>query len=153
VADLGSGGGYFTFRLARAVGPSGKVYAVDVDNGLLEYVAKRAQDEGLANVSVIHAKYDDPLLPRDGVDRLFTCNTYHHLENRVVYFRNAQKYTRPGGHVAIIELAGKGWFDSWFGHWTSSETIRDEMEAAGYKFEQQFDFLPRQFLTFSRPPQ
>ncbi len=146
VADLGSGAGYFTFRLARAVGPTGHVYAVDVDKGLLEYTEERAHDEGFANVSAILARYEDPLLPTDGVDMIFTSNTYHHLENRVAYFRKARKYLRPGGRVAIIELAGKGWFDSWFGHWTSSETIRAEMEAAGYRLQHEFTFLPRQFF-------
>jgi len=152
VADLGSGGGYFTFRLAKAVGPSGHVYAVDVDEGLNAYIAGRARDEGFNNVDVILAKYDDPLLPAAGVDLVFTSDTYHHLENRVAYFRNARKYLRPGGRVAIIEFAGKGWFDSWFGHWTPSETIRTEMEAAGYRLQQEFTFLPRQFfLVFATP--
>jgi arsenite methyltransferase len=146
VADLGSGGGYFTFRLAKAVGPTGHVYAVDVDQGLIDYIADRARDEGADNISVILAKYEDPLLPEGGVDLIFTSNTYHHLEERVVYFRNARKYLRPEGRVAIIELAGKGWFDSWFGHWTSSETIRAEMEAAGYHLQHEYTFLPRQFF-------
>jgi hypothetical protein len=48
--------------------------------------------------------------------------------------------------VAIVELAGKGWFDSWFGHWTSSETIRAEMEAAGCRLQREYTFLPRQFF-------
>jgi predicted methyltransferase len=146
VADLGSGGGYFTFRLAKAVGPSGHVYAVDVDEGLLDYIARRARDESADNVSIILAKYEDPLLPEDGVDFVFTSNTYHHLEDRIVYFRNALKYLRTGGRVAIVEHAGKGWFDRWFGHWTSSETIRAEMEAAGYRLQREFTFLPRQFF-------
>ena len=145
VADLGAGGGYFTFRLAKAVGPSGHVYAVDVDKGLLDYIAGRAR-EGADNVSVILAKYEDPLLPEGAVDLIFTSNTYHHLEDRVVYFRNAHKYLRTGGRVAIIEHAGKGWFDRWFGHWTSSETIRAEMEEAGYRLQHEFTFLPRQFF-------
>ncbi len=150
VADLGSGGGYFTFRLAKAIGPSGRVYAIDVDAGLNDYVAARAREDGLDNVAVILAKYDDPLLPEGGVDLLFTSNTYHHIEHRAAYFSNARKYLRPGGRVAIVEYAGKGWFDSWFGHYTSSETIRGEMEAAGYRLQQEFDFLPRQhFLVFA----
>ena len=153
VADLGSGGGYFTFRLARAVGSSGKVFAVDVDRGMTDYVATRARGEGVANVEVILAKYDDPLLPESGVDLLFTCNTYHHLENRAAYFRNLRKYLRPGARVAIIDHAGKGWFDKWFGHFTPSETIRSDMEAAGYRLEHAYDFLPRQhFLVFALPP-
>jgi arsenite methyltransferase len=150
VADLGSGGGYFTFRLAQDVGPKGHVYAVDVDQGLLDYIAGRARDEDLNNVSIVLAKYDDPVLP-EKVDLIFTSNTYHHLEDRVAYFRNAQKYLRPGGRVAIVELAGKGWFDSWFGHWTSSETIRAEMEAAGYRTQQEFTFLPKQFFLVFTP--
>ncbi len=145
VADLGSGGGYFTFRLAKAVGPTGRVYAVDVDAGLNDYIAGRARDDGIDNVGVILAKYDDPLLPESGVDMIFTSNTYHHIEHRSAYFRNARKYLRSGGRVAIIEYAGKGWFDSWFGHWTPSATIRAEMEAAGDHLQQEFT-LPQQFF-------
>jgi arsenite methyltransferase len=150
VADLGSGGGYFTFRLAQAVGPTGHVYAADVDAGLNEYIAKRARDEGAENITVVLAEYDDPRLPDAGVDLIFTSNTYHHIENRSDYFRNARKYLRPGGRVAIIEYAGGGWFDRWFGHWTASATIRAEMEAAGYPLQQELTFLPRQsFLIFA----
>jgi arsenite methyltransferase len=146
VADLGSGGGYFTFRLAQAVGPTGHVYAVDVDTGLNDYIVRRAHADGFDNVSVILAKYDDPMLPVDGVDMIFTSDTYHHLEHRVDYFRNARRYLRAGGRVAIIELAGKGWFDAWFGHWTPSTTIRQELEAAGYQLQHEFTFLRRQFF-------
>jgi len=86
IADLGSGSGYFTFSLAKAVGPTGKVYAVDVDSKMNEYLAKRVKKEGYGNIEIILAKYDDPLLPESGVDLIFICNTYHHLENRVSYF-------------------------------------------------------------------
>ena len=152
-ADLGSGGGYFTFRLAKAVGPTGHVYAVDVDEGLNDYIAGRARDEGFDTVSVILAKYDDPLLPADGVDMIFTSDTYHHLEHRADYFRNARKYLRLGGRVAIIEYAGRGWFDGWFGHWTPNATIREELETADYQLKQEFTFLPRQFfLVFAPTP-
>lgn len=150
VADLGSGSGYFTFRLANAVGPTGHVYAVDVDESLNAYVAARAREKGVGNVSVVLARYDDPLLPDPGVDVIFTSNTYHHLEDRTAYFRNARRYLRPGGRVAILDLAGKGWFDSLFGHWTQAETIRHEMEAAGYRLAQEPAIVERQsFLIFT----
>lgn len=150
VADLGAGGGYFTFRLADAVGPTGKVYAVDVDKGSLDYIARRAQKQGYTNVETILAKYDDPLLPKGDVDLIFTCDTYHHLENRTAYFASATRYLRPGGRIAIIDLNGSSWFAKLFGHWTPKDTIRSEMEAAGYQLNGDFDFLSRQnFQVFT----
>lgn len=150
VADLGSGSGYFTVRLASAVGSTGKVYAVDVDREMNDYVVKRAQGEGYNNVEVILAKYDDPLLPGSGVDLIFTCNTYHHLEDRVSYFTNARKYLSLNGRVAIVDFNGEGWFQKIFGHWTATEVIQKEMEEAGYVLQREFTFLPKQFfLVFS----
>lgn len=151
VADLGSGGGYFTFRLASAVGPEGRVYAVDVDEGLNDYVRERAREEGRTNVEVIRARYDDPLLPEGGVDLIFLSNAYHHIDDRPSYFRNAQRYLRPGGRIAIVEFNGQGWLEGWFGHYTPAEMIEEEIEAAGYRLDERFDFLPKQsFLVFSQ---
>jgi len=150
VADLGSGSGYLTVRLASAVGSTGKVYAVDVDREMNDYVAQRAQEEGYNNIMVILAEYDDPLLPESGVDLIFTCNTYHHLENRVQYFANVRKHLRPNGRVAIVDFNGEGWFQKIFGHWTAGEVIQKEMEEAGYVLQREFTFLPKQFfLVFS----
>jgi len=110
VADLGAGGGYFTFKLARVVGAGGRVFAADVDPDMNDLIAAQAKKEGVANVETILAKPDDPLLPATGVDLIFTVNTYHHLENRVDYFSNLRRYLRPGGRIAIIELDGRGCF-------------------------------------------
>lgn len=151
VADLGSGGGYFTFRLADAVGPSGRVYAVDIDEGMIEYVRSDARKRGYDNIETILASHDDPRLPAEGVDMIFTCNTYHHLSNRSAYFERAARYLRPGGRVAVIENSGKGWFAKFFGHFTPADVIRQEMEAAGYRLERAPDFIDRQsFQIFTR---
>jgi arsenite methyltransferase len=153
VADLGAGGGYFTFHLADTVGPTGKVYAVDVDKGNLDYIAQQAKEQGYTNVETVLAKYDDPLLPQGGVDLIFTCNVYHHLENRADYFKSAARYLKPDGRVAIIDLNGDSWVHRLFlfGHWTPKETSRGELEAAGYVLANDFDFLTRQnFQVFSR---
>jgi arsenite methyltransferase len=150
VADLGSGGGYFTFKLAREVAPSGKVYAVDVDKDMIELIAKRLKEESGNNVETILATATDPLLPQTGVDLIFTVNTYHHIANRLAYFANVRKYLRPGGRIAIIDLDRRAWLEGLLGHYTPSETIKREMEQAGYALQQQLDFLDRQsFLIFS----
>ena len=151
VADLGSGSGYFTFLLAKAVGPGGKVYAVDVDPGMNDYVASRAREEGYANIEVILAKLDDPLLPESGVDLIFNCIAYHHLEDRVSYFKNAGKYLRPGGRIAIIDFNDKAWLEKLIGHWTDQNIIVQELPQAGYSLERELTFLPKQgFLIFTK---
>lgn len=153
IADLGSGGGYFTFRFAPAVGPQGHVYAADVDRALNDYVSGRAREEGQGNIEVVLAGYDDPSLPGEPVDLIFLSNTYHHIENRPSYFANARTYLRDDGRVAIIEFDGRGWFQKLFGHYTPAELIKQEMKAAGYRLTQEFDFLSKQsFLVFSKGP-
>ena len=153
VADLGSGGGYFTFRLAEAVGPAGQVYAVDIDRDMVDLIAKRVKQETLSNIEPVLAKPDDPLLPKAGVDLIFTSNTYHHIDKRIAYFANLRKYLRPGGRVAIIDFDRRSWFEGLFRHYTPTEFIKPEMEQAGYSLQEDLDFLDRQsFLIFTAKP-
>lgn len=150
IADLGSGSGYFTFRLADAVGPNGKVYAVDVDQGMNKYMEKQARKRGYPNIEVILAQHHDPLIPGDGVDLIFTCNTYHHIKDRVAYFSQTRRCLKPSGRIAIMDFNGKEWFQKILPHFTASEVIKKEMESAGYHLQHEFNFLPRQhFLVFS----
>jgi len=148
VADLGAGGGYFTFRLARAVGPEGRVYAVDIDAGMNDHVARQARKQGLANVRTVLAAVDDARLP-EPVDLLFTSNTYHHLEGRTAYFRAVrERQLAPGGRVAIVEFR-----PDVTSHSTSRETIESELAAAGFRLVKSFDYLERQhFLVFTADP-
>lgn len=151
VSDLGSGSGYFTFRLARAVGPAGKVYAVDVDPDMNALVARRSKEEGLDNVEIILAKPEDPLLPAGRMDLILTVNTYHHFPNRVRYFSNLQKYLRPNGRIAIIDFDRRAWFEGLWSHYTPPEFIKREMEQAGYVVQEEFEFLDRQsFIVFAK---
>jgi predicted methyltransferase len=149
IADLGAGGGYFTFLLARATGPMGKVYAIDIDQDMTKLLAQAARDRGANNVEVILAQPGDPMLPERSVDLVFTANTYHHLEERVRYFSALRQALRPGGRVAIIEFDNRSGCMTWFSHYTPSDTIQREMEQAGYRLARDFDFLDRQsFLIF-----
>jgi len=150
IADLGSGGGYFTFKLAQAAGPTGKVYAVDIDSDMVDLVGKRVKSEGVSNVETVLAKADDPMLPKSGVDLIFTSNTYHHIDNRIAYFANLRKYLRPAGRVAIIDFDRRAWIEGLLRHYTPSEFIRSEMDQAGYALQHEPDFLDRQsFLIFT----
>lgn len=150
VADLGAGGGYFTFRLADAVGPTGKVLAVDVDAEMTELIRSRAQKDGKTNIETVVAKPDDPLLPATGVDLVFTSNTYHHIDHRIAYLANLRKYLRPGGRVAVIDFDRRAWLEGLLRHYTPSEFIKREMEQAGYVLVDDYDFLDRQsFLVFA----
>lgn len=151
VADLGAGSGYFTFRLARAAGPEGKVYAVDIDRDMTELLRQKAREQNAQNVEVILGRPDDPLLPAGGVDLIFTSNTYHHIENRVRYFTALRSALRPGGRVAVIDYDRRSWTAGLLKHYTPSEFIKREMEQAGYRLAGVFDFLDRQsFLLFEQ---
>jgi arsenite methyltransferase len=153
VADLGAGGGYFTFRLAEAVGADGRVYAVDIDRDMNDLIAERAKKEGASNVETVLARPDDAQLPATGVDLIFTVNTYHHIDNRVTYFSNLRKSLRPKGRIAIIDFDRRAWMESLFGHYTPAERIQGEMEQAGFILQRKFDFLDRQsFLLFVPGP-
>ncbi len=154
VADIGAGDGYFLFPLAEAVGPAGRVYAVEVDEHLVRDLEKQAQLKDLPNVEVIHGELDDPRLPDEGVDLVFLCNTYHHIEGRVEYFANLRVDLSPGGRIAIIDmrddLAGIARLFAHRDHWTPRKTLHDEMNLAGYHHLRSFEYLPVQiFETFS----
>lgn len=149
IADLGSGSGYFTLRLAKAAGSIGKVYAVDVDSAMNEALKARAKKEQAENVVVVLARPDDPQLP-EPVDLIFTSNTYHHIDNRIAYFTALRKHLRPSGRLAVIEYDRTSWLERLSGHYTPKELIKRELEQAGYELQNDFDFLDRQsFLVFA----
>jgi arsenite methyltransferase len=152
VADLGAGGGYFAFPLAEAVGPEGRVFAIDVDAGMVEYLRAESEKRGLAQLTAMQATEDDPRVPESGVDLLFTCNTYHHLHDRVAYFERLRGAILPGGVLAVIEYRPEGGFFH-ERHATGPEVIRRELEEAGWVLLVEHDFLERQsFLVFSPSP-
>lgn len=144
VADLGSGTGFFTFRLAEAVGSSGKVYAVDINAEMNASIDKQAVAKQIENVQTILAVEHDPLIP-EKVDLIFSVDAYHHLKNRADYFRNTARYLKPGGRVAIIDFR-----EGAFRHFTKLQTVLAEFKSAGYTLDKQHGFLPRQnFLVFT----
>ncbi len=148
VADIGAGGGYFTFRLADAV-PQGRVFAVDVDADMTSYLAERAASEGRENVVTVLADPEDPGLP-EPVDWVFVCNTFHHLPDPPTYFRTLRTSLRAGGRIAIVEYAPRDGFSLLGDHSTDKQAIVDAFDAAGYALDADHSFLDRQsFLVFA----
>jgi ubiquinone/menaquinone biosynthesis C-methylase UbiE len=151
IADLGAGSGYFTFLLAQATGATGKVYAVDIDKDMTQLLAKKTKERGAQNVEVVLAAPSDPALPEGAIDLIFTSNTYHHIESRVRYFADLRKALRRGGRVAVIDFDRRSWSAGLLKHYTPAEFIKRELEQAGYRLVNEFDFLDRQsFLLFEQ---
>ncbi|HZT71624.1 MAG TPA: methyltransferase domain-containing protein [Terriglobia bacterium] len=152
VADLGSGPGYFTLRFARAVGPSGKVYAIDISQEMLDYLEKQAHARGLSNIQTILAEPHDPKLPPDSVDLIFICDTLHHIPDRPSYYPFLMRALRPGGRLVNIDFHKR---PLPVGPPVEMKISRAEMvreaEAAGFHLERQYGFLKYQyFLVFRR---
>jgi SAM-dependent methyltransferase len=151
VADVGAGTGYFAARLARAL-PEGKVYAADVEPGMVRYLRARAERENLPNLSATLAGTIGPNLP-GAVDLILIVNTYHHIENRARYFANLKNSLKPGGRVAIVDFKP----DSPMGpppqHRISEQRLTAEMEAAGYRSAEKHPFLPYQYFIVFAPLQ
>jgi ubiquinone/menaquinone biosynthesis C-methylase UbiE len=149
VADIGAGGGYFSLRFANAVGREGQVFAVDTNEEFLEYIKYKAKEEGLNNVETVLVTEDDLTLPKGSIDLIFMRNVYHHLTNRVQYFKRIKGLMKPEGRIAIIEYRhGRRFsFRGIFGHYVPKEIIIKEMNEAGYQLEEDMDFLPEQSFT------
>lgn len=147
VADIGSGGGYFSLRFAEAVGKEGRVYAVDTNPKMLEFIRHRAQEKGIDNVETLLVESDDLPLPENGLNVVFMRNVCHHLPNRVAYFQKVKNVLKPEGTVAIIEYRRSGIFRKIFGHYIPQEIILTEMNEAGYQIRETFAFLPDQSFT------
>lgn len=120
IADIGSGGGYFTLKFAEIVGKEGKVYAVDTDEKLLEFVNSNAKQKGLNNIVTVLVK-DKLELPEESLDFVFMRNVTHHISNCVGYFKDLKKFLKPYGKVVVIEYKkGKPFtFRGMFGHYVS----------------------------------
>jgi arsenite methyltransferase len=107
VADLGAGTGVFSLPIAQTVGPTGKVYAVEIDPGLVDYIGRKIKDQKVANVQAVLGKPGDPALPAPDVDLAFMHDVLHHVEDRAGYLKQAARYIKPGGRFALIELDAK----------------------------------------------
>ena len=155
VADIGAGKGYFVPHLSDAVGKGGRVYAVEVEAELTQAMESRFADA--SNVEVVLGGFEDPLLPAGQIDLVLIVNTYHHIEDRELYFRELLVDLAPEGRVAVIEpdaeLTGILGLFVEDGHGSRASDVQREMLEAGYRRLESIDLLPIQiFEIFGSAP-
>jgi ubiquinone/menaquinone biosynthesis C-methylase UbiE len=147
VADLGAGSGWFTIRLARRVGPNGKVYAEDIQREMIDAIDRRRKREGLRWVEPLLGTALDPQLPTGKVDAVLIVDSYYEMEEPVVLLRNVTKSLKPGGRIGIVNYtkAGFGPGPPMEERVDPSVVIRDA-ESAGLRVVARPDFLPFQYM-------
>jgi len=151
VADLGAGTGYFAVRIARRV-PEGSVYAIDIEEDMVRHLGERAAGEGLPNLEPVLATPADPRIP-EPVDLVLVIDTYHHIGDRVAYFRRLSGSLRTGGRLAVIDFTRESPIGPPPEHRIPPETVARELAQAGYAQVQAHDLLPNQyFLVFEPVP-
>jgi ubiquinone/menaquinone biosynthesis C-methylase UbiE len=108
VADVGAGGGWFTVRLARRVGPNGTVFAQDLQPQMLEAIKRRVGREGLRNVDYVQGSLDDPRLPPGRLDAVLIVDAYHELANPIELLRNVSASLKTTGRIGIVDFTLEG---------------------------------------------
>ncbi len=153
VADVGAGSGYFTVRMARRVGPQGRVYANDLQPEMLAMLASRLQKEKVPNVTLVQGAVDDPKLPTASVDLILMVDVYHEFSQPQIMLRRMREALKPGGRLVLLEYRKE---DPSVPirpeHKMSVAEAKLEVEAEGYTLSRVDSALPRQhILIFTRP--
>lgn len=153
VADLGCGNGYFTLRMAKRVGETGRVLGVDIQKEMLTLLLQRVLDAGLDNVEPILGKEDDPRLPENAVDLVLMVDTYHELANPAGVIKHVWRALKPGGRVVLVEYRGE---DPSVPikplHRMTERQARAELVAMGFRWVETKGFLPQQHLLIFEKP-
>jgi predicted methyltransferase len=152
VGDLGVGGGWFTIRLARRVGPNGLVYAQDVQRQMLEATSRRVAREDLHNVRTVLGTPLEPRFPAATLDAVLIVDTYHELEDPVALLRNTVASLKPGGRIGVVDFKTDGLGPGpALEERVDPELVIRDAEAAGLRLLRRETFLPYQFfLIFAK---
>ncbi len=141
-ADIGAGDGRFTFAAVRFVGPSGKVYATEIDAKKLEELKAEVAKRKLQNVLVVESKEADTNLPTACCDAIFLRHVYHHLTKPAEFDANLVRSLKPGGRLAIIDFPARSGLDpvqgvpsNRGGHGVPQRIVIEELTAAGLQVE------------------
>ncbi len=153
VADLGCGTGYFARRMARAVAPSGRVYAVDIQPEMLDRMKGLLEKEAITNVVPVLGEADDPKLPSAGLDWILLVDVYHELQRPKAMLAKMRESLKPAGRIALVEYRLEGTTASHIRpeHRMSPAQVLAEWEPAGFRLVTRHEFLPTQhFFVFEK---
>jgi predicted methyltransferase len=154
IADIGAGTGFYTRLFASAVGPEGKVYAVDIAGNFIDEIVSQAEQAGRNNViGIVNSPRETGLLA-GSIDLAFVCDTYHHFEYPRTMLRSIFHALRRGGSLIVIDFRKiKGFSSNWVMSHTRAnrETVIREIESEGFVLTEDRDFMKTNFyLRFSR---
>ncbi len=135
IADIGAGGGWFSVRAARRVGPKGRVIAEDINPKAITYIQQRAQREHLANIVTLLGTPDDPKLTPDSLDAALMLKVYHEIAHPLLVLANLRAALKPGARFGIIDRNGNG-----ADHGLKESIVREEVEHAGFRQVARYDF-------------
>jgi ubiquinone/menaquinone biosynthesis C-methylase UbiE len=154
VADVGAGSGYITLRLARAVGPMGKVYANDLQPGMLDLLQKNVAKAKVNNVIPVLGGTDDPKLPAGAIDLAIMVDVYHEFSQPQKMLQQLREALKPDGRLVLLEYRAEDPdVPILREHKMSKSQVRQEVEHEGFKQLRVFDDLPWQHLfIFTKAP-
>ena len=151
VADIGAGSGYYASRIARRVGPSGRVYATDIQPGMIDLLNRRVQSEGLANVTTVLGGVDDPKLPANAIDLAIMVDVYHELQQPQLFLQRLKPAFKPGGRLVLLEFRKEDpTVPILEVHKMSVAEVKQELEAEGFVLDRVIDVLPWQHIIVLR---
>jgi ubiquinone/menaquinone biosynthesis C-methylase UbiE len=152
VAEIGAGSGYLVRRIARAIGPRGRVYAVDVEPRMLPVLLERLRRARIGNVTPVLGYDDDPLRPDRSCDLVLVVNTYHHFPGGPRYLRRLARILRPGGRLVNVDFHRR---ETPVGppieRRIARETFLRHARRAGLRLAREATFLPYQYCLVLRP--
>jgi SAM-dependent methyltransferase len=147
VADIGAGSGYYSTRMARLVGPAGRVYAVDIQQAMLEILRDRMARERLTNIEPVLGSDTDPRLPRAAVDLVIMVDVYHEFSQPQVMLRRIREALKPDGRLVLLEYRGEDPRVPILPlHKTTVAQARTEVEAEGFTLATVKEDLPWQHV-------
>jgi ubiquinone/menaquinone biosynthesis C-methylase UbiE len=151
VADIGAGVGYFTWRLATRVGPEGKVYAVDIQQAMLDRLRDNMAGRKLANYEAVLGAEDDPRLPAGRIDLALLVDVYHEFSQPQKMLRKICASLTPGGRMVLLEYRKEDLQVPILpAHKMSVAEVKAEIEPEGFKLEKTLENLPRQHILIFR---